>query len=377
IQIRPRRTPSHFGSPKRLHTLTSASHNQQGQPSTGESNEFSMDERYTFSSFIKGPSNQFSYAICQNVVQSPGTTYNPLFIYGYSGLGKTHLLHAVGNALKQKYPDHPVILTTTDSFMSELIYCIRHNKQLKFKEKYQQCSALLVDDIQFISGKKATQEEFFHIFNFLYERKKQIIMTSDKYPHEIPDIEERLRNRFEWGLISDIQPPDQEHLMAILYAKAEEYQVQLHKDVAEYMTERWSKNIRELEGALHRLVAHAEFHQQPIDLKLIDEMTSKKDGGPSKPTILKVQTLIAEHYGITLDDLKSSKRQRKFVRPRQVAFYLARQFTGASFPEIGLAFGGRDHSTVMHGVNKVSGELVSSVALKKELVSIQRHLRRY
>ena len=339
------------------------------------SDESGMNKRYTFANYIKGPSNQFSYAICQNIVQHPGTTYNPLFIYGYSGLGKTHLLHAVGNALTHNQPHHPVILTTTDNFMSELIYCIRHNKQHKFKAKYQTCSALLVDDVQFISGKKATQEEFFHVFNFLYERKIQIIITSDKYPHEIPDIEERLRNRFEWGLISDIQPPDQEHRMAILYAKADALGITLDATVAEYMASKWSKNVRELEGALHRVVAHANFHHKLIDLKLIHEVFRPHlDTTTHKPNIQTIQSTIAAHYGISIAELISKKRERKIAMPRQIGFYLARQLTQASFPEIGAAFGGKDHSTVMHGVKKVTESLRGNNQLRMELSFIQKNL---
>lgn len=335
-----------------------------------------MNKQYTFANYIKGPSNQFCYAICQNIVQHPGTTYNPLFIYGFSGLGKTHLLHAVGNALTYKTPHHPVILTTTDNFMSELIYCIRHNKQHKFKAKYQKCSALLVDDIQFISGKKATQEEFFHVFNFLYERKIQIIITSDKYPHEIPDIEERLRNRFEWGLISDIQPPDQEHRMAIVYAKAEDLGVSLNADVTEYIASRWSKNVRELEGALRRVVAHASFHHQPINLNLVHNVfRPHSHEATSRLDIPTIQATIAAHYGLSLEELTSKKRARKIALPRQIGFYLARELTQASFPEIGAAFGGKDHSTVMHGVKKVTASLRENSQLRMELSFIQKNLK--
>ena len=374
IQIRPRHPVTAESSLAGQQNLSECvSIKPQGPVFRKISDDTGMDKRYTFDNYIKGSSNQFSYAICQNIVQKPGATYNPLFIYGFSGLGKTHLLHAVGNALSEKHPNYPVILTTTDNFMSELIYCIRHNKQHKFKEKYRQCSALLVDDIQFISGKKATQEEFFHVFNFLYEKKIQIIITSDKYPHEISDIEERLRNRFEWGLISDIQPPDQEHRMAILYAKAEHLGLDLDAGVAEYMARRWSKNIRELEGALRRLVAHASFHNRPMNLELVHEVFHMRDAS-TKPNIQTILETISRHYDVTIEEIRSSKRPRKIVLPRQVGFYLARQLTGASFPEIGQAFGGKDHSTVMHGVKKVTDSIVDDKDLRKELGRLQRML---
>lgn len=370
IQIRPR-TPQ-----LQTHTHNSLISKKTTAVAKKISAESGINRQYTFDTYIKGSSNQFTYAICQNIIKQPGMTYNPLFIYGHSGIGKTHLLHAVGHALSQPDAEHPVILTTTDNFMSELIHCIRHKKQHKFKEKYRHCSALLVDDIQFISGKKATQEEFFHVFNFLYERKIQIIITSDKYPHEIPDIEERLRNRFEWGLISDIQPPDHHHRSAILSAKAKHLGLTLDHEVAEYMAHRWCNNIRELEGTLRRLVAQAHFHHHKIDLKLIHEVfpTHHPHKQPPKPDIQNIIDIISKHYGVSTEELRSKKRIRKIAHPRQIGFYLARQLTDASFPQIGIAFGGKDHSTVMHGVKRVAESLKTDDKLKMELMFIQRNL---
>lgn len=334
------------------------------------------DRKYSFDNYVKGSCNEFAHAICEKIIHDPGVTYNPLFISAPTGLGKTHLLHAVGNALLQQHPHLPVILTTADNFMSELIYCIRHNKQIQFKQKYHQCSALLVDDIQFISKKRATQEEFFHVFNCLYERKKQIIITSDKYPHEIPDIEERLRNRFQWGLLCDIQVPDHKHRMEILRAKAKKLQVTLDSDVLEYMAAKWNRNIREMEGALCSIVAHAQFHNKAVDQELVARALKVQHFKTIKPDLLTIQKIIARHYGLTPSDLKSTSRQRKFAYPRQVAFYLARELTDASFPEIGHAFGGKDHSTVMYGVKKVAKLLAGSSKLRRDIMHLRQNLYR-
>lgn len=337
-----------------------------------------LNPNYTFDNFVRGPSNQFSHATCLNVADNPGQSYNPLFIYGHSGLGKTHLLHAVGNRILARNPNAVIVFTNSDTFMNEMIYCLRHNKMWEFKQKYRHCDTLLVDDIQFISGKKSTQEEFFHTFNTLYNAKKQIVITSDKFPQEISDIEERLRNRFQWGLIADIQPPDTEHRMAILLSKAEELGINLTQDVAEFIATKWRRNVRELEGALRRIAAFAAFHGRPINKNLAMETFQHVVGDqPKKINTEAIQKIVAEHFNLRISDLKSKKRQRNISVPRQIAFYLTREFTGASFPEIGEKFGGKDHTTVMHGVKKIETELSKDMDLKAHIESLKRNIEQY
>lgn len=337
-----------------------------------------LNPNYTFENFVKGPSNQFSHATCLNVAENPGQSYNPLFIYGHSGLGKTHLLHAVGNRILARNPNAVIVFTNSDTFMNEMIYCIRHNKMWEFKQKYRHCDALLVDDIQFISGKKSTQEEFFHTFNTLYNDKKQIVITSDKFPQEIPDIEDRLRNRFQWGLIADIQPPDTEHRMAILLSKAEELNINLTQDVAEFIATKWRRNVRELEGALRRIAAFAAFHGRPINKELALETFQHVVGDqPRKVNTEVIQKKVAEHFNLRVLDLKSKKRQRTISMPRQIAFYLTRELTGASFPEIGEKFGGKDHTTVMHGVKKIEVDLAKDMDLKAHVDALKRKIEQY
>ncbi len=339
-----------------------------------------LNPNYTFDTFVRGPSNQFALAACYNVAENPGKTYNPLFIYGATGLGKTHLLHAVGNHIIKTNPNATIAYISSERFMNELIYCLRHNKIIDFRQKYRHCDLFLMDDIQFISGNKAaTQEEFFHTFNTLYEAKKQIIITSDLFPQDIPDIEERLRNRFQWGLIADIQPPDIEHRIAILYSKAEQLGIRLSIDVAEYIANLVRRNVRELEGALHRLAAFAALHGKTLDKTLAMETFSNmlsEDSSKPQMMIDAVQKIVAEHFQIKTSDLKSKRRHKALTLPRQVAMYLARKFTKTSYPEIGEKFGGKDHTTVMHAVRKITSERKRNMDLMVHLESLERVLER-
>ncbi|MCY4444383.1 MAG: chromosomal replication initiator protein DnaA [Proteobacteria bacterium] len=365
ITIRPRTTGPRAAISSRTVVLPTASQESSASHSSQTATSNTLNSSYTFDNFVKGPSNQFAYATCQSVAESPGTNYNPLFIYGHSGLGKTHLLHAVGGKIAAIHDHLHVLHTTTHNFMNELIHCIRHGQQARFKEKYTRCDVLLVDDIQFISGKKATQEEFFHVFNALYERKQQIIITSDKYPNEISDIEDRLRNRFEWGLISDIQPPDTEHRMAILYSKAEDMKVNVPADVIAYIASRCRRNVRELEGALRRLVAFAGFHAHTINLDLaVSAFQHLNNHQQNKVSIDLIQKTVAKHYDIKACDLRSAKRHRVVSLPRQVAFYLSKELTSHSLPEIGAAFGGKDHTTVLYGVKKIAASCKTDAKLR-------------
>ena len=335
-----------------------------------------LNSGYTFASFVKGPSNQFALASCLNVAANPGTSYNPLFLYGSTGLGKTHLLHAVGNQVRTQFPDLVVSYISSERFMNEMIYCIRHNKMWDFRQKYRHCDLFLMDDIQFISGNKAaTQEEFFHTFNTLYEAKKQIIITSDLFPQDIPDIEERLRNRFQWGLIADIQPPDAEHRIAILMNKAEKLRVHLSHEVADYIATHAKRNIRELEGALHRIAAFAALQGRPLDKAIAMETFHSMIGeAPSQLEIETVQKAVADHFNLRVSDLKSKKRQRILTLPRQMAMYLARKHTQASYPDIGAKFGGKDHTTVMHACKKIGSEKNHDLDLKANLDALDRQL---
>ena len=339
------------------------------------SNQSNLNSNYLFENFVRGPSNQFSLATCLNVAENPGKNYNPLFIYGHTGLGKTHLLHAVGNKVLSRNPNAVVTYISSERFMNEMIYCLRHHKMWEFRQKYRHCDTLLVDDIQFISGKKSTQEEFFHTFNTLYEAKKQIVITSDMFPQEIPDIEERLRNRFQWGLIADIQPPDTEHRIAILYSKAEQLGISLTHDVADFIANKAKRNIRELEGALHRIAAFAALQGRPIDRQLAVETFQSILGEPTQQiTIEIIQKTVADHFNLKVTDLKSKKRLRALTIPRQIAMYLSRQHTDGSFPEIGEKFGGKDHTTVMHAVKKIEGLAPKDLDIRAHLESLKRRL---
>jgi chromosomal replication initiator protein len=351
----------------------------QGEPKNAFSRSLSPEgnliRNYTFENFVKGDSNQFAVATCLSASENPGKAYNPLFLYGSTGLGKTHLLHAVGNRVLEFNPNAIVTYISSERFMNEMIYCIRFNKMWDFRQKYRNCDVFLVDDILFISGKKSTQEEFFHTFNTLYAAKKQIVITSDLFPKDIPDIEDRLRNRFQWGLIADIQPPSIEHRIAILMTKAEKLRIALTEEVAEYIAKHAKRNVRILEGALHRINAFARLQGEPITLDLAVRTFKDVLGeAPKRLTIETIQKATAEHFKLRVADLKSKRRQRAFALPRQIAMYLCRKLTNASFPEIGDKFGGKDHTTVMHNVKKIDLNLNKDLDLKAHVETLERHL---
>ena len=339
--------------------------------------ESHLNPQYTFANFVKGASNQFAMSTCQAVANKPGQSYNPLFLCGSSGLGKTHLLHAVGNEVIKQNPDATVAYITSERFMNEMIYCIRFGQTLEFRQKYRNCDVLLIDDVQFISGgKKATQEEFFHTFNSLYGAKKQIVMTSDVLPQSIPDIEDRLRNRFQWGLIADIQPPSIEHRVEILIKKASVLGIKLDLDVAEYIARNKKKDIRELEGAVLRLRAFSEIDNVPITLHLAQTIFQDffVAEAPKKLTVEDIQKTVADHFKIKIADLKSKRKHAAIAHPRQVAMFLARKLTPASLPELGQKFGGKDHTTVLHNVKKIERAIVSDLDLRAVVNSLQRNL---
>jgi chromosomal replication initiator protein len=314
----------------------------------------SLGARYTFETFIVGPSNQFAHAACRAVAEAPSRSYNPLFIYGGVGLGKTHLMHAIGHYVLQHHRGLKLTYISSERFMNEMINALRHDRVLDFRERYRSVDVLLVDDIQFVSGKEGTQTEFFHTFNALHDAQKQIVISSDRPPHEIPALEERLRSRFEWGLIADIQPPDIETKVAILKKKAETEAVPLPDGVAMYMASRIKSNIRELEGSLIRLIAYASLQGRPLSLELAQEVLRNViDHDDKAITIEQIQKFVADYYQLKLAELKSRNNSKSVAMPRQVAMYLCKTLTHASLPEIGRSFGGKHHSTVIHSIKKV------------------------
>ena len=314
----------------------------------------SLNPRYTFETFIVGSSNQFAHAASRAVAEAPSRSYNPLFVYGGVGLGKTHLMHAVGRYVLQHNPSFRLTYISSERFMNEMINAVRYDRILDFRERYRSVDVLLVDDIQFLAGKEGTQTEFFHTFNALYDAQKQIVLSSDCPPHEIPQLEERLRSRFEWGLIADIQPPDLETKVAILKKKAEADGIPLPDNVAIYIAGKIKSNIRELEGSLTRLVAYASLTNSAISLPLAqDVLKSILNHDERAVTIEIIQKFVADYYQQKVIDLKSRNNSKSVAIPRQVAMYLCKQLTHSSLPEIGRSFGGKHHSTVIHSIRKI------------------------
>jgi chromosomal replication initiator protein len=327
-----------------------------------------LSTRYTFESFVVGNSNQFAQAACRAVADLPSKAYNPLFIYGGVGLGKTHLLHAVGHQISRLFPSFSLLYLSSERFTNDLINAIRYDRTAEFRAKYRTIDLLLIDDIQFISGKERTQEEFFHTFNDLYEARKQIIVSCDCAPKEIPEIEERLRSRFEWGLIADIQPPDFETRVAILKKKAEIERVRLPDDVAYLIASRIKANIREIEGSLTRMIAFCALSGREMSVDLAQEVLSDIWGEEEKIiTMEHIQRKVSDFFGIKLGDMRAKNRTKAVAFPRQIAMYLARQLTHASLSEVGRSFGGKDHTTVLHAVAKIQSLLHEDPKFKKTI----------
>lgn len=333
-----------------------------------------LNPKYTFDTFVVGNSNRFAHAASLAVAESPAKSYNPLFIYGGVGLGKTHLMQAIGHFVIDNNSSTTVVYVSSEKFTNELINSIRDDKTVEFRNKYRNMDILLIDDIQFLAGKERTQEEFFHTFNDLYEANKQIIISSDRPPKEIPTLEDRLRSRFEWGLITDIQPPDFETRIAILRKKAKIENLQVPNDVISYIADHIQSNIRELEGALVRVMAYSSLNHSPITTELASE--ALKDILPAqkpKPiSIDLIQKIVAEYYNLRIDDFKTKKRTRSVAFPRQIAMYLSRELTDNSLPKIGDEFGGRDHTTVMHAHEKITTDLEKDTALQLTLQELKK-----
>jgi len=323
-------------------------------PPTSTGGAAGLNPRYTFDTFIVGSSNQFAHAACRAVAEAPSRSYNPLFIYGGVGLGKTHLMHAVGQYVLQHDRNLKLTYISSERFMNEMINAVRYDRVIDFRERYRTVDILLVDDIQFLAGKEGTQTEFFHTFNALYDSQKQIVISSDCPPHEIPSLEERLRSRFEWGLIADIGSPDLETKIAILKKKAEAETVPLPDNVAIYIASKIKSNIRELEGSLIRLIAYASLTGQELSLPLAQEVLRNIiDHDEKAVTIEVIQKHVADYYNLKLGELKSRNNSKSVAKPRQIAMYLCKSLTHASLPEIGRSFGGKHHSTVIHSIRKV------------------------
>ena len=336
----------------------------------------SLIPRYTFDSFIVGPSNQFAHAACRAVAETPSRSYNPLFIHGGVGLGKTHLMHAIGHYVVQHHPGLSLLYISSERFMNEMINAVRFDRILDFRSRYRSVDVLLVDDIQFVSGKEGTQNEFFHTFNALHDAQKQIVISSDRPPHEIPALEERLRSRFEWGLIADINPPDIETKAAILKKKAEGEAVPLPDNVAMYMASRIKTNIRELEGSLIRLIAYASLTSKPLTIELAkDVLKNVLDHDEKAVTIEQIQKFVADYYQLKLNELKSRNNSKSVAMPRQVAMYLCKTLTHASLPEIGRSFGGKHHSTVIHSINKVEDLRKKDSEFDKQVTNLLQHFK--
>ncbi|WP_347489491.1 chromosomal replication initiator protein DnaA [Desulfoscipio sp. XC116] len=332
-----------------------------------------LNPRYNFESYVVGNNNRFAHAACLAVAESPAKGYNPLFIYGGVGLGKTHLMHAIGHYARQNNNSNYIVAyVTSEKFTNDLITAIREEKTVEFKNKYRSIDILLIDDIQFLAGKEATQEEFFHTFNTLYEANKQIIISSDRPPKEIPTLEDRLRSRFEWGLITDIQPPDYETRIAILQKKAKLEKLIVSDEVITFIADRIQSNIRELEGALIRVTAFSSLNNETIDkdkaAKILKDILPDKK--PLEITVNLIQQTVAGYFNIKLDDLKSKKRTRAIAYPRQVAMYLCRELTTESLPQIGNKFGGKDHTTVLHAHDKIANEVTNDAASSQTIQTL-------
>jgi len=345
-------------------------------PSAAEIPVSIFNPRYRFNTFVVGSSNQLAYAASLSIAENPSGSFNPLFIYGGAGLGKTHLIQAIGQQIRDVSPRMKVVYISADSFVTELITSIRYDRMQQFRDRYRSVDALLLDDIQFLAGKERTQEEFFHTFNALYEAQKQIVFTSDAPPKDIPTLEERLRSRFEWGLIADIQPPDLETKVAILRKKAEEKKIDLPHEVALFIAERVRSNIRELEGHLNRVVAFASLTGNRLSIDLAKEALKDLLTNENKPiTGPEIVKVVAAHYGLKVSDLKSKSNARTIAFPRQVAMYICKDLTDLSYPEIGRLFNDKHHSTVMYSVDKIEQLRQDDADLSRTIEMLTKQFR--
>ncbi len=364
-------------------TTNQQSHKARASKSTPQTTSIPMDphrnghtDKFTFEHFVIGPSNRFAHAAAVSVAETPAGSYNPLFIHGDSGLGKTHLLRGIAHYISKHYPNYKVHYVSTETFLNEFVQAIRTNNQPEFKRRYRTNDVLLIDDIQFLEGKEGLQEEFFHTFNELHNTNKQIVLSSDRTPDAMPTLEERLRNRFKWGLITDIQRPDLETRLAILRKKAESRTITIPDDVFAFIAENITQSIRELEGALIKVTAYASLTKQPLDLRVAAFVLSDLINNSQKPpvTIDRIIEITGETFGITSELITGDSRRRPLVEARQVAMYVARNMTDLSFPDIGRAFGDRDHTTVMHAVRKIEARMGERQVIFNKVNEVQQRL---
>ena len=365
-------TPQETATPDPLPVVTVS------EPLPTSPPEPSLSAKYTYESFVVGSCNQFAHAASLAVAEAPGRTYNPLYLYGGVGLGKTHLMHACGHAIKSRNQHLKLCYISSERFMNDLINAIRYDKTQSFREKYRSVDVLLIDDVQFMAGKERTQEEFFHTFNALYDQQKQIVISSDCQPREIPTLEERLHSRFEWGLIADIEPPDLETKIAILKRKGDLIGVSIPDDVAMFIAGRVKSNVRELEGSLVRLIAIASLRGEPISKSLAQDAIRNlaKEEESGVVTIQQIQKLVASTYKLTNEELISKNNARQISHPRQVAMYLCKHLTKHSYPEIGRAFGGKHHTTVMHSVEKIESLVATDETLQRLISELSESLQK-
>lgn len=335
-----------------------------------------LNDRYTFETFVVGGSNQFAVAAAKAAAEKPGKAYNPLFVFGGVGLGKTHLMHAIGNHIGRNFPKLRIRYVPSEQFTNEVINGIRYGKMEEFHNRYRRsCDVLLIDDIQLIAGKERTQEEFFHTFNTLHSLKKQIVVSSDKLPHEIPHLEERMRTRFQWGLIADIQPPETETRIAILKKKAEEEGNELPDEVALFLADNIRSNVRELEGALIRVLAHASLTKQSISLEYARQVLREVIAHRQiQVTVEGIQKIVATYYNVKTTDLKSPRRHKIIAKPRQVAMYLCRKILQTSYPELGERFGGKDHTTILSACRKMESLFQKDASIRQEINDLTRKI---
>ena len=373
LKINPRKAAEH---PTTSDTMTFGSTDSPSAPTQpAQRSEYDLNPRYTFDEFVVGPSNRFAHAASLAVSEQPAKAYNPLFIYGPVGLGKTHLMQAIGHEVMRRRPGTNVLYITSEKFTNELINSIQNRTTLKFREKFRKVDILLIDDIHFIGGKEATQEEFFHTFNALYDNHKQIVVSSDRPPKDINHLEERLISRFEWGLVTYIQPADFETRAAIMRKKAVRDKIAIPDEVTNFIAEKVMSNIRELEGALNRVVAYSHFITKPITLELAHEaLKNFIQEAERKITIPLIQKKVADRFNIKVSELTAKRRTKNIVLPRQIAMFLARELTGYSLPEIGHQFGGRDHTTVLHSCEKIRQAVDKDVHLRDLLTQVRKDI---
>ncbi len=371
-----------IGSPVTLNTIYSnqmedfiPTHSgTNAEPEKKNLNAVGLNPKYTFDNFVVGSANRFAHAASLAVAESPAQAYNPLFLYGSSGLGKTHLLHAIGNYISVLNPSLKIMYISSEKFMNDLITSIQENKNEQFRNKYREIDVLLIDDIQFIAGKHTTEEEFFHTFNHLYQADKQIILSSDHPPKEMHTLEERLRSRFEWGLICDIQAPDYETRLAILQKKMQSISVRIPYDVLEYIAQNVDSNIRELEGALNRITAFTAFEREDVHLDLAKRILAEYSGHTQRTyTVSQIKQCVSDYFDIFPEDLMSQKRTKEIAYARQLCMYIFRTLLDLSYPRIGQEFG-RDHTTAMHAINKIEADLKTDISVKNDLNDILKTL---